>query len=74
MAIVKEGINSRLQLHLEMGTDSEGNPITRVRSFSNVKPDALDQDVFDVAQTLANLQSHPLVKIGRIDENSLVSM
>ncbi|MBM7855845.1 hypothetical protein JOC37_002266 [Desulfohalotomaculum tongense] len=38
-----------------------------IRALSNVKTDVLDQNIFDVAQTLANLQEHILAGLLRID-------
>ncbi|MDI6814204.1 MAG: DUF1659 domain-containing protein [Desulfitobacteriaceae bacterium] len=61
-----------LQLELQTGVDAQGNPVYRNKNLRYVKPDAVDQDVFDVAQALAGLQEYTLSKVSRIDANQLV--
>jgi len=61
-----------LQLELQTGVDAQGNPVYRNKNLRYVKPDAADQDVFDVAQALAGLQEYTLSKVSRIDANQLV--
>jgi hypothetical protein len=62
---------SRLQLRVRLGYDAGGNPIVRTRSYSNIKVDAGDQDLFDTGQDLAALQEHALEVIRRVDEAEL---
>ncbi|BAF58602.1 hypothetical protein PTH_0421 [Pelotomaculum thermopropionicum SI] len=63
---------SVLRLELRVGVDQSGNPVYRNRSFSNVKPGASDQDLFDVAGALAALLEYPLNSVSRIDSAHLV--
>lgn len=74
MAVQRVPEDSRLQLWLQTGTDEAGKPVVRAKSFANVKPDALDQDIYDVAQALAGLQTYPLVAVRRIDTGALNSV
>ncbi|HHV56235.1 MAG TPA: DUF1659 domain-containing protein [Firmicutes bacterium] len=71
MAVQRVPEGARLQLSLQTGTDEAGKPLVRAKSFANVKADAADQDVFDVAQALAGLQIYPLVAVRRIDTGAL---
>lgn len=71
MAVVKTLTNSVLRIQLHTGVNTEGDPIYRNRSFSNVKANALDQDLFDVADVLAGLQQHTLVAVMRVDNAQL---
>ncbi|NLC51365.1 MAG: DUF1659 domain-containing protein [Firmicutes bacterium] len=71
MAINAETISSRLQLRLITGFDGEGRPIRRSRSYSGVKPEAGNEDVYDVGSALADLQKNQLDAIRRIDEVEL---
>ncbi|MDK2821761.1 MAG: hypothetical protein PWP31_1726 [Clostridia bacterium] len=71
MAVVNTPLSSSLRLEVQTGTDTDGKPIYRVRSFNHVKPSATDQDVFDVAQSLSSLQVHPLNAVSRVNENDL---
>ena len=63
-----------LQLELQTGLDAQGNPVYRNKNLRYVKPDAADQDLYDVAQALAGLQEHTLSKVSRIDASQLVQV
>jgi len=63
-----------LQLELQTGVDAQGNPVYRDKNLRYIKPDAADQDLFDVAQALAGLQEYTLSKVSRIDTSQLVQV
>ncbi len=67
MAVEKIPAGTVLRMQLQTGLDGEGNPVYRTKSLSNVKTDALDQDIFDVAQALAQLQEYTLTAVLRMD-------
>lgn len=71
MAVNNVPVGSALRLQLQTGIDGNGDPVIRNKSLTNVKPDALDQDVFDVAQALVLLQEHILENVLRIDSARL---
>ncbi|HHX94379.1 MAG TPA: DUF1659 domain-containing protein [Clostridia bacterium] len=71
MALEVTPLSSRLSLRVQTGTDDEGNPVMRTRSYSGIKPSAADQDVYDVAQVIAGLQQHPVEEITRVNEDAL---
>jgi hypothetical protein len=71
MAVEARPLNSTLQLTYDMGTD-EGKKLVRRRSYSNVKIDAADQDLFDVAAAIVGLQSYPIEQIQVTDRKHLV--
>ncbi len=73
MAVTKVSTNSALKLELQTGVDDGGSPVYRTRSLNNVKATAADQDIFDVAAALADLQEYTLTGVGRQDNASLVS-
>jgi len=73
MAVVVTPQESSLRLTLQVGTGDGGEPVYRVRTYNRVKPQASDQNVFDVAQALARLQVHPVAAITRVNENNLSS-
>ncbi|MGE4413656.1 MAG: DUF1659 domain-containing protein, partial [Candidatus Caldatribacteriota bacterium] len=53
--------DSRLYLYYVVGTDPEtAKPIIKSQSYSAVKHDANNQDVFDVANQMVSLQKYPL--------------
>lgn len=72
MAVNRVPGGSLLRMVLQTGTDAQGNPVYRNRSLRSVKPDAADQDLYDVAQVLAGLQEYPLARVERVDESQLV--
>ncbi|MCL6558919.1 MAG: DUF1659 domain-containing protein [Firmicutes bacterium] len=74
MAVNKVPANSVLRLQLRVGMDAKGNPVYRNRSLNNVKPAASDQDMFDVAASLAGLQEFPLAGVSRIDSAQLTQV
>jgi len=71
MAVNNVPVGSVLRLQLQTGVDGNGDPVIRNKSLSNVKTDALDQDIFDVAQALVLLQEHMLENVMRIDSARL---
>jgi hypothetical protein len=71
MAVDKIPTGCTLRLQLQTGVDGNGDPVFRNKSLTNVKPEALDQDIFDVAQTLAGLQESILADVLRIDSARL---
>lgn len=74
MAVNRVPGGTVLQLELQTGVDAQGNPIYRNKNLSSIRPDAADQDLFDVAQALAGLQEYTLSKISRIDASQLVQV
>lgn len=72
MAVTKVPGVSTLRLELQTGTSGSGNPVYRIKSLSNVKPDAADQDIYAVAAAVAQLQDYPLHSINRVDSAQLI--
>ncbi len=65
MALVVNHLDSRLQIQVHLGTDNDGKEIIRTKSYSRIKSDASDEDLFEVANALVDLQEHPVVAIRR---------
>ena len=65
MALVLNHLDSRLQIQLHLGVNDEGRDITRTKSFNRIKSDASDEDLYDVAAALVDLQEHPVIAIRR---------
>ena len=64
-------VSARLQLRLNTGFDENLNPLFRNRSFSNVKPAADNEDLFELATEIGSLQVHSLNTVRRVDEYEL---
>ena len=73
MSVEVTPISARLQLRLNTGLDENMNPVYRTRSYSNVKPDAGDTDLFELAQELGSLQVHTIDAVRRVDEVELAA-
>lgn len=72
MAVEVKPTVTRLRINMDYGVDANGRKLTRSKSFNNVKPDAADQAIFDVAVALAGLQEHPVAAIRKVSESDLV--
>ncbi len=71
MALVTIKDNTRLKLELLVGMDGD-KAIIKSKTYSRVKPDTLDEDLYQAAQSIANLQIMPVHKIKRLEEIELV--
>ena len=61
--------DSSLQFRLVVGTNpSTGAPIINSKSFVKIKSTALEQDAYDVAGALIDLQKYPVDEI-RFEKN-----
>jgi len=65
MALTVVPLGDQIRIRVQVGVDAQGNPIYRFRTISNVKHTASDQDFYDVANALANLQKHAVEGIYR---------
>ncbi len=72
MAVTNVPVEAVLQLVVQIGTDAGGNAILRTRTYNRVKTSAADQNVFDVAQALANLQTYSLNMVKLVSESDLI--
>lgn len=62
---------SRLKISYSVGLDDNGKEKLKTKTYTNIKPTALDDDVYAVASALAGLQSNPVVGVGRVDEKKI---
>ncbi|HHY83787.1 MAG TPA: DUF1659 domain-containing protein [Clostridiales bacterium] len=73
MALESRPLNTRVQIQFNLGTDGNGKKLTASRSLSNIKPTALDQDIYDVVSALAALQTYPVEVIRKVAQADLVN-
>ncbi|MGI6143474.1 MAG: DUF1659 domain-containing protein [bacterium] len=73
MAVERNEALSRLQLRFQTGVDGDGKPIFKLKSYSNVKAEAADEDLFQVGEALGQLQQHVLQGILRHDSAVLTT-
>ncbi|TGE31360.1 DUF1659 domain-containing protein [Desulfosporosinus sp. Sb-LF] len=65
MAVISSAKDTVMVVTFQTGLTPEGSPKLSQRSFANVKSDALDQDLYDVANALYRLQDYPLIGVRR---------
>ena len=74
MAIVESiPTYSTMQIIYGLGVDETGRALTRTRSFSNIKTEVIDQDLYDIALAIVGLQINALSRVTVIDKTELVS-
>ena len=74
MAIVESVVKfSTMQIIYGTGMNEAGQATTKTRSFSNVKSDVIDQDLYDVALAIYGLQQNDLVRVTVVDKTELVT-
>lgn len=66
------GGNSRVRLQFVESRDLEGKEKLSSRSYSNLKPEASDLAVYNIATTIIGLQEKEAKTVTRIDEKELV--
>lgn len=71
MAVTETNNPSALKIKFDCGLDNDGKTIVRSRTYSNVRHDALSQDVLDVARSLIGLQAHSELEINKQDNTIL---
>ena len=63
---------SGLKLRFDCGiNDLTGKTKIKTKTFSNVRPEASVDDLFEVGNKLANLQKYDLLEITKIDNSTL---
>jgi hypothetical protein len=69
---VADLLQSTLQLTLQTGVDpNSGEATYKTKSFSNVKPTATSQQLYDIAVAFEGLQEHAVTTIGRRDNSEI---
>ena len=67
MAVTTTSLSSDLVLLMDAGIGVSGKPLSKSRTFKNVKADASNEDLYEVAQALIDLQSRENNSIQRRD-------
>lgn len=67
MAVIDIKESVRLKLELDGGMVGD-RQITKSKIFSKVKPTAVNEDLYQIAGSLAGLQTLPLSKVKRLEE------
>ena len=68
MAVISTITDSKLKLNLQTRLDESGKAVIKAKTFSNVSATAVDQDLYDVGETLGSLQKLPVSEIYRVNQ------
>jgi len=64
-------LTKRLVLRLNTGLDENFNPVYRARSWSNVKPEVTNENLFALGAMIGDLTEHTLYRLETVDYNEL---
>lgn len=67
MAIVSTPASSELVLVFDNGVGSAGQALTVARRYANMKPGAVNDDVYAVATSISGLQDKTMMMVERRD-------
>lgn len=72
MSVITMNNPSSLRVKLDAGLSySTGKTIVKSKTYSNLKNDANEQDVYDVAQALMGLQDYDVLEVLKQDSTTL---
>lgn len=72
MAVIATELESKVKLTFNAGNDEDGNAIIKSKTFSRVKSDATDDNIYAVANGIAGLQEYPVNTIRKFEEYDLI--
>ncbi|NLJ40368.1 MAG: DUF1659 domain-containing protein [Clostridiales bacterium] len=65
MALEVNSLDSRLQIQFHLGVNEDGKDITKTKSYSRIKDETTHEDLYEVANSLVDLQENPVIAIRR---------
>ena len=72
MSVITMNNPSSLKVKLDAGMDElTGNTIVKSKTYSNLKHNANNQDVYDVAEALMGLQDYSVLEVLKQDSTTL---
>ncbi|QSX09291.1 DUF1659 domain-containing protein [Alkalibacter rhizosphaerae] len=74
MAVETMKFGTKMVLKLDGGLNEKGEPIVKSKTYANVNTAAADQDIYDVATTLAGLQTRTLEGVHKLEETILIQV
>jgi Protein of unknown function (DUF1659). len=71
MAVIVNRNATRLQLSVQTGINTNGDPVLKTMTMNKIKLAAADQDLFDVALEVQKLLAYPVAKVEKIESSYL---
>lgn len=73
MAATASKISSTISLKLRTGVDENGRDVFKSVALRNIKINAVEQDLFDVAQEVASALKYPVEDILKQDISEIIN-
>ncbi|MCX7571125.1 DUF1659 domain-containing protein [Tumebacillus sp. DT12] len=64
--------HSTMVLNLQYGTNEEGTPLFKDKTYSKVRPDITEDELYAVGEALASLSAWALHHVQRVDREDIV--
>ena len=71
MPVTTEKISNKLQLRSNYGT-IDGKEVIKAKTYSHLKPTAVDDDIYAVAEALASLQGPTIEEVLKVETSVLI--
>ena len=71
MPVTTEKISNKLQLRSNYGT-IDGKEVIKAKTYSHLKPTAVDDDIYAVAEALASLQVPTIEEVLTVETSVLI--
>lgn len=71
MAVITNFQSKKVQIKYMTGVTPEGKDIVKTKTYSGVKSDATDQDIYDVAGTIIGLQNYTAQEVRKAESYEL---
>ena len=71
MPVTTEKISNKLQLRSNYGT-IDGKEVIKAKTYSHLKPTAVDDDIYAVAEALASLQVPTIEEVLKVETSVLI--
>ena len=68
MSVIEGKNPTSLRMKFDLGKDELTN---KTKTYSNIKPEATSQAIYDVATALEGLQEFPVLEVVKIDNTTL---
>ncbi|MGE7602391.1 DUF1659 domain-containing protein [Peribacillus sp. NPDC097675] len=65
-------LSTTLRLDFETGLNEKGEIIFKRKSFSNIKSDALADQLSATSKAIASVQNYPMGEVTRVDTNAII--
>lgn len=73
MAIENTLVSSALTINYKDGVDEAGKDVIKSKKFSNIKVDAVTENLYSAANALSSLMKYPALEFVRSDNNLITN-